>query len=326
MSDVRIDQAARLAREWASLSPIELVVTEDQPPIPNLPKGIQQCGWTETHYIETPAWQRFVEFSAKDLAGKPMAHRAAYSDGRRHSTFRYRTDDPGVPETITIGPSFDDEVTYGGSARPSPLCYYFLDKTPLHEALPGSIYLGIEQASGKPHHVFLFKNLMWGQVRQDLVLHLAEDGILPAKLIFYKAGADRLVDKPFWSWTATTVETIQGRNIPIKSRMVDYQTDVVGGGGQESTREITIQKVEFGKSYPPTAFWREIDDRAIVFDNVAGKVIEPKVRPTTLTAVVNDPIRVEPVTDNSNLLMMSGLMIGVAALISGMVLWFRRAA
>jgi len=169
----------------------------------------------------------------------------------------------------------------------------------------------------------LFKDLMVGQVRQDLVLYLAEDGILPAKMIFYKAGADRLVDKPNWFWTATTVEAIQGRNFPIKSRSVDYQTDVVGGG-RESTREITVQKVEFGKTYPASTFWREIDPQATVFDNVAGKIISPKVLPPETKAVVANPIRVEPVMDDSNYLTLSGLLIGAVALGAGLVLSLRR--
>ena len=323
MADVRIDQAARLAREWADLGSIELVVSKEVSPFPGIPEAKDQLGWVRSHYIETPTRCRFLEMTMKDRAGRPNGHHLACSDGQRNSAVRYRADDLDVPELMIQGASFDEEALAGGSTRPIPLCYYYIDKTPLHEALPTSTYLGSEPIAGQPHHVFLFENLMWGKIRQDLVLHLAGDQILPTRLTFYKTGTDRLVGKPLWSWMATAVEVIQGRKFPVKSQLVDYLTDDPIHQG-EWVSKMTIESVSFGKSYPAATFRRDVDDRAMVFDHVKDKVIFPKVQPITPQAAVINPIRVEPVTDNSNAMMMSGVILGLATIGTGTALWLRR--
>ena len=324
MADIRIEQAARLAREWADLGSIELVVIEEVAPIPGLPKSKDQLGWVRSHYIETPNRQRFFEMSSQNQAGQPNAHQVACGDGQRNTTVRFRADDLNVPELTIQSTSFNEEALAGGSTRPIPLRYYYIDKTPLHEALPTSTYLGIEPVAGRPHHVFLFGDLMWGQIRQDLVLHLAEDQVLPTQLTFYKAGTDRSVGKPLWSWMATEVEVIQGTKFPVKSQLVDYLRDAPALQGQEWIREAVVETVSFGKSYRAATFRRSVDDRSMQFDHVNDKVIFPKVQVTAPQTIGANPIRVEPVADNSGALMMSGVMVGMATLGVGTALWLRR--
>ena len=322
MSDVRIDQAARLAREWANLGTMEWIVREDNSLPSFLPVDGNEYRWIETHYVETPARQRFLEVSMKNTAGKTTGHKASYSDGRRNSIFDYRKEELDIPQVIAFGTSFDNESSFGGSSRPEPLRYYFVDKTPLHEALPNSVYLGNDKHLGSQTHVFLFKDIHWGQVRQDLVLHLAEDDILPHKMIFYKNEAARLTNKPLWTWSATKVESIQGKNIPTKSRRVNYETD--SSEREMCAGEITVQKVEFGKTFPQSTFWRENDPRATVFDSLIGKITPPKVLAVETNAVVGKPIHVDPVSSDSNYYIEGGLAIIAAALGLGLVRWLRR--
>ena len=105
--------------------------------------------------------------------------------------------------------------------------------------------------------------------------------------------------------------------------MVDYQSDVVGGG-QKTTKEITIKKIEFGKTYPATTFRREIDSRATVFNHVTGKVSNIQVTPVEATTIPANAVRVEPVTDYSSVLILSGLLLGLASIGTAAKLWFRR--
>ncbi len=323
MSDVRVDEAARLATEWATLGSVEFVVNQEHTLLPSWAKNEGDAfRWVDTHYIETPARQRFSDESMKNKDGKVVRHTTSRTDGQRYSIVEYQKDEPDIPKSLFIGTSFDNEATSGGSSRPEPLRYYFIDKTPLHEALPSSTYLGTDKFQGKPSHVFLFKDMLWGQLRQSLVLHLAKDGIFPHLMIFYKSEEDRLNDRPLWTWSASTIESVRGKPIPIKSRHTYYNPD--RPGLETSVTEIIVRKVDFGESFPKSTFWREGDTKTTVFDAVKGKITPPSVQPTEAKTVVNNLVRVAPETDYSSYLATGGLTLGAAALIAGLVLWFRR--
>lgn len=322
MSDPRFEQAARLAREWANLGPLEFDIVEELTLIPAAAASLgENCKSINNHYIETPGDQRFFDKSLVGVSGKIIRHTTSYSDGVHFLNVEFQQLDPSIPSLISVGTSFDNEAGRGGSSRPIPLQQYYIDKTPLHEALPSSTYLGGDISFGKPSHIFLFKDVFWSQVRQDLVIHLAEDGILPHRMISYNGDEARLGDRPSWKWEAIDLKSVQGKSIPVKSRLVGYDRDHLKR--ESSSRVVSVRKVEFGKPFPSKTFVRSLDSRAVIIDSVKGKITPPSARPFTEKAVVNSPIRVLPDTDYSGYLGYGGLAIGISVLVVALVLRVR---
>ena len=136
MPDVRIEQAARLAGEWADLGSVELDVNEDLILLPAwaaAAAGGENYKSIDFHYIETPARRRSMDVSSRGESGKILRHVTSYTDGRRFSILEFQQDAPEVPKQLVIGESFDNEASHGGPARPTPLRHYYVDKVPLHE-------------------------------------------------------------------------------------------------------------------------------------------------------------------------------------------------
>ncbi len=132
----------------------------------------------------------------------------------------------------------------------------------------------------------------------------------------------RVAERPTWSWQATTLESIRGKPFPMQSRLAEY--DPLHPNREESARIITVRNVEFGKTYPESAFWRDADDRTAVIDLVDGQSRPPKVRQAEAKIVVSNPVQVAPVEDYSGILAAGGLTLSVTVLIVGLVSWFRR--
>ena len=231
----------------------------------------------------------------------------------------FRKDQIETPQASYTMPSFDNESRDGGSARPEPLLYYFVDKTPLHEALPTSTYLGSATHLGKPSHVFLFKEVNWGQGRQDFVVHLAEDGIIPHIVLAYKDEASRLKDTPIWSWRVVDTSIVAGHAFPMKTRLVGF--DQTNPRREDSIVETAVETVEFGKIHPVSDFWQEVVVKPTTLDGAVSTV-----KPSTIQPVpVGNPIRVSPAADYAGYLSVGGLILGFVLLIAGIVLWIRRA-
>ena len=321
VADVRVEQAARLARVWNELGAVEVAVTQENSFAADIVEA-DLVYTIDTRYIETLAGQRFQDLVGRDRAGRISSHTSAYTDGSRFVTVEFLKEQPEVPTTFFVGTSFGNEASRGASVRPEPLRYYHVGKIPLHEALPSATYLGAERLQGRPTHRFLFRDVIWGQMRQIEELHLAEDGLIPARLVCFKDEEDRLAAKPLWSWTVTEERVINGHPFPIRGRLVSCNANQPGV--EEGSTEMTVTRVEFGKTYPPTTFWREADARARIYDAVKGKITPPKVTPTPPKAViVANPIRAEQDPGSSSFATGS-LALGVVLLLTGLGLWLRR--
>jgi len=237
-----------------------------------LSKGVSPKSRNVERYIETSSGQRMLDVTMSDLTDSPPAHHASYCDGSRCALVRYRgSKDQG---SVEIGRSFEREGYTGGNSRPYPLCYFYVDKAPLYEALPKATYLGVGHHAGRPTEVFLFRRVRWGMADQDFVYDLDRQTSIPIRMRVYPDLRDRSPDatNPGWVWAALTVDEVQGHHLPLRSELTTF----VSEKGEATTakrevRALELRDVRFDARFPKETFWPVIQRGVQVYDSIKKK-------------------------------------------------------
>lgn len=274
------------------------------------------------HYIETAAGRRFLEFQG--LKGDKIVTRSShYGDGTKFTDIDYRLDDLETQNAIFINRQFWMEDRNDRRQVPSPLLYLYAGREPLHEALPKATYLGEGKVIGRDCSLFLFPQVRWAVV-QDQVFHLDKATAIPLKVEAFRDGPARESNQPMWTWTAQSLDEVQGRFVPLKSSQVAYDKD----GAQNMSWDIEVKSIEFNKDYPASTFQPVIQPGVTVLDSFKNKVSttpgerKPDIqKETTATA---QPVYADPPRDWSTTASTASLVLGGAVLIAGVLLWWRR--
>jgi hypothetical protein len=280
--------------------------------------------YTNTTYIETAAGDRFLETVKAVSDGSKVRSSSFYHDGRA-ATVLYDTNNSRVQTQVSITRVFQREDKPGTNARPVPLSLFYVDKTPLREALPNAEYLGEETGTLGLCDKYLFKNVPARSSLQDQIYYLDHATALPVRVdVLVASGARK--GQTVLSWAATKVETIQGHPFATESVTTNYRNkDVV------STVSHEVLSVRYDSDLSSVAFWPTIDPGVPVADAIAKTMTvtpgRPKVHPVKTTlplSTTTTPIVAEPPRDWSSVLSYGGMALGAAVLVAAFLIWRRR--
>ncbi len=318
----------RLAREMTSWNSIELAVRSESQ---MLHEGQSRTIINEDKYVETRSGKRMGDFSSRALEDGATSHKASYCDGAKCANVTYRGD---VQDNIAIGRSFLNEGMIGSTDRPRPLQYFYVGKVPLYEALPGATYLGGGTVAGRESEVFLFPRVKWARFPQDLVYDLDKATSIPIRVRAYSVEGgmtDPDATAPAWSWTARTVDAIQGYHMSLRSESARFLKDGADYTSDTQSRaEITVESLVYDKSYPSSTFWPVSQPGVDIFDAIAKKSFRiPAPKPTAeesaqVQALLTDPIGAVPPSDWTEWLSPAAFGLGIAVLGVAVISWWRR--
>ena len=199
--------------------------------------------------------------------------------------------------------------------------YLYVGKTPIYEALPSAVNLRGGRVLGCDVDRFLFKRVLWGKVEQDLVYSLDRETAIPLKVESFVPEADRQADRPDWAWSVTRLETVQGHPVAMESEHQTWSAAKVGSSRQlYRISKETVESIGFDRS----TFWPKTTGEAPVIDSIAGKVKEPSKPALAPEVKAGTAIRVAPETSWVPAISAGGLVLGVAVLIAGAFVWWRR--
>jgi hypothetical protein len=317
------EQAAKtLAWEFESRKSIE---TRTRTLIHNQDKntGVSQDFDTlSEHYIETATGRRFYEFRA--LKGDEIVQRSLhYGDGTKFADVDYRPDDPETQNAIFINRQFWMEGRNDRRQVPQPFLYLYVGREPLHEALPKATHLGQDKVIGRECEIFLFPQVRWA-VTQDQVYYLDKATSIPLRVESYRDTSARERNEPISSWTARSLDEVQGHFVPLNSSQVSYNKE----GAEDLTWDFKVESIEFNKDYPNSLFWPTVQPGTTVFDSIMNKMSEtPGQRKSDVKQsekAIAQPIYADPPRDWTATASSVSLVLGAAVLLTGTVLWWRR--
>lgn len=258
----------KLAREMKGWASIELKVrAEGTNHI--LAKGHTPHFTNSYHYIETNHGQRMMDAISRASTDLPGARYSAFCDGSKCANIIYRGEKR--QDRVTIGRSFDDEEKSGSTSRPMPFSVYYVGKVPLLEAVQKGRYLGEGRVEGRKSLVFLFPKVKWAMAIQDLVYDLDQETSIPIRLRSFLGNLDENdVDgsQPAWTWTALSVDTVQGFHMPLRSSMVSYGGRNAAASDKRRTLDLTIESLQYNKKYPKETFWPVIQPGVEVINSI----------------------------------------------------------
>jgi len=320
--------AEKVAAHLGSWNAIELTVREDI--ILNKPRGRKATfNAVVERYVETAEGQRL--YDTRNILGDALVGRAAsYCDGSRCVDAHY--DPPNLetrPTQVAIKASFHMEGQNERPSRPHPLRLFHVGRKPLDRALADSEHLGTERVIDRECDLFLFRQVKWG-IRQDHVYAIDRDTGVPLRVVSFKDEAARGADDPLWSWTAESLDFVDGRPVVLKSIQVAPKSD----DGAGLRRLIQVESVAFDRDYPASTFWPTIQPGVHVFDTIARRDYDqpgarppaapPAITPPIASVEAPTPIVAEPGTGWATYLKAGSLILGVALLVGGLILWWRR--
>ncbi len=276
-------------------------------------------------YIETASGQRFSD-QRTSLDGKLFSRHTDYCDGKRSGRLVYNRDDLPSQELFTIKRFFGKEEQSRKIDRPRPLDLLSIGRKPLAQALVESaIPLGEGRIIDRPCDLFLFERVP-SAVPQDHVYYLDRETGVPLHVMSFLDRPARERNEPVWTWTAESLDEVDGHHIPFKSTMVAPLR-----GPQKGitiTHHFTVSSVQFDQKYPPSMFWPTYQPGLGVVDTISnktmivpGKAPEPQAK---VTMAVGEPIRATPASDGSRVASVVALALGVSLLAAGLFAYFRR--
>lgn len=318
--------AERLAWQWQSWDSVEVRVRQRfVPPADSTDKPLVYDTIID-HYIETASGQRFLG-SLCERSGRPVSRYAEFFDGKRGASLAYDRQDTEKQQQVIIHKHFGRENQLSRTDRPSPLLYYWVDRTPLHEALGNARFLGKQRVIGRDCDAFLFSR-KGRSGQQDQIYCLDEETSLPLKVELYRAAQDRIAGQPFLVWTAKRLDKVQGYSTVREAVQQVY----TGPNGKLSmTHEYTVDSIVFNKKFSTSNFWPELQPGVVVFDTITNKPVYPtpgaadtsaKARPTT-TAMPVDSIRAEPPRPWTASVAPVFIALGTVILFVSLYLWRR---
>jgi len=319
--------AKKLAWEMESWSSIEMKSQEDMVnhTAANDPKQWSKAHF-EHHYIASAAGERMFKIRITPAAGKE--HRQTnYFDGARAAGV-LDTDSGGWDhQQATIKRAFGTEDRIGWSEAPDPLRQFYVGLVPIHKALATAVPLGDARHLDRDCDTFLFPQVKGLQRPVDVVVTLDRTTAVPLKLIIYPTEQARSEERPESTWIAESLDEVEGHHLPLKSTVTHY----LATGGKESLRvKVVVDEVHYNREFPKSTFWPTFGPDAVIMDQITGKMTAPtptqmKARNAALAAKSTaTPIRaVSPgswVPSASS----AAMGLGLAALLVGLVLWWRR--
>ncbi len=288
--------------------------------------GEQSFDTIKEHYIEEVGGGRFYEMRGQS-GDRVVIMSRYYSDGTRCADVQFSSVNPDQQQTIMINRQFALENGTDRRNVPAPLRAFYVGRSPLHQALPRGELLGKLEILGRPGVQVLFREDKQPSAQAQVII-LDEATGIPMKIDGFRNEADRQNQKPWWTWTASSLEQINGRTFPIKSKTSNYDAD----GNLMLSTEYDVQSIKFNQSYAASTFWPVYQPEAMVYDNIEQRVIaEPTPKPLPPPAppvppvVTTKTIEAVPPADWSSTVSPLALGLGVAVLLAaGVLLWRRR--
>ncbi len=279
-----------LAREQPTRS-IHLKTTERQSRSATSARSVPLT--ISNDYMQTSKSQRFFDRVVVGFSNGMKDHRAAYCDGTRCAEVKFHPTIVDKPVAVEISKQFMDDMIYNTLSIPFPLNSYYVGPKELIEALPSAERLPDGEVIGRPCDVFLFKAVGPADRKEDLVYHLDKQTSVPLKVACFIQPEHLAIDRPYWTWEATTLDDVEGHHVPLSSLRTKF---VVKDASREvrpqvnMTTAIGVDEVEFDREIPATAFWPAYQDDVPVIDLIHGKTIHAPKHKTA--ALPPDVIRV----------------------------------
>jgi hypothetical protein len=245
------------------------------------------------NYIQTAKGQRYFDTLSSFPDGGKL-HRAAYCDGTRCAEVSFNHDNSDKPDYIQISKQFLDDMRNNTLSIPFPLNSYYVGPKALIDALPAAEARADGEVIGRPCDVFVFKSVGPPDRKEDLVYYLDKQTSVPLKVSCYIKPEHLEMDRPLWSWEATTLNDQGDHHVAMASLWTRF---VVKNASREvapkvnMTAAITVDEVELDRDIPVTSFWPAYGDEVRTIDLIHPRAVRA---PAPRTAVsVTDPIRVE---------------------------------
>ena len=333
MNDVLAKLAARLEIETSGWKSIRLRVREEILNMPtaynNIPSQLESMEWL---YSETHRGQKLLDWTFRST-GAPTRRLAFYCDGTKCAGVEYVPGDPDRQKAIGQSPTFGFaslRLSWQPD-RPVPLERYYLHGKPLHDLLPSGSLVGESTTASRPCVIVKFSNVSMFKRHADLRVSFDNATGVPLRFSF---GNDP--EEPLWTWEADGLESVDGYHIPRISHDREY---FIGRDPQSIlVRRYILEEAEFDRVYPASMFWPVAQEGVKIGGSVsdssrkAAAPSAPEAAKRADLAGRNEPVQnvptIEaiPVTTWVDLVRPGSLALGIALLIGGIVLWWRRSS
>lgn len=277
---------------------------------------------TEEHYIETGAGQRYCDYILR-LGDRVVGRSSHFADGSRFADVDYSDKDTSLQQKIEYRKSYWKEEAGQRREAPGPIRFLHVGREPLTKALKKAEYLGKGRVLDRDCEVFLFARVPW-TVPQDQVYSLDAATGIPLKVEAFRDRAAREKNQPLWTWTAASLEKVDGRHVTTKAS----QTAFGASGAPEMIWEQSVESVAFNRDYPAAMFRPTPGPGVIVMDTTKKtNTTAPgalKAPPTAKGETSSAPVQAVPPADWTSYASPAMLAVGVAILIGSGLLWWRR--
>jgi len=314
--------AEKLAWELGSWKSIEIRVREDgvnRSParLPSSPRTFQ----TFFHYVETAAGQRLFEGRMSNDNDSKTTVSSEYTDGIRYAQL-IRTDLPDKPgvDQVAIVRSFGYESD-GVTQRPDALKYLYVGLKPLPEVLTRATELGPGRRLDRDCDRFLFTHVNGLKDRINHVYWLDRETGLTLRYEYYDNERKHAEGRPYFVWNALSVDAVNGRHIAMKSELLQFDLESPDTQRVLYQYSKTVEEVAFDRDYPKTMFWPRVTGETMVLDNIKNTIVSPT---RGKTPDVAHPIRAIDPEGWGTSWPVAGMMLGIAALVTGVVLRWRK--
>jgi len=310
--------AKRLAWELESWTSIEIRTREDS--VESLSTKHPNPFYSERHYIETAAGQRMSETRLVNSKGVERLQ-VNFTDGQRAADV-LQTDTGGWDhQQVSIKRAFGSEGSSGWADRPEPLLNFYVGILPLPKALASAEYLGEARLLGRDCDVFLFPHIQGTRNLVDAVFLLDRATSIPLKMTVYTNAKFRAEDRPESIWTAESFDEVEGHHLALRSSVVLPSFDPSRKVDIES--HIEVKEVHYNRDFPASAFWPTSGPNDVVYDGITGKHTGPDPR-KIVKKTGAAPLRADAGGGWAAAIPSASLGLGVAVLIAGLILWWRR--
>jgi len=311
--------AKRLAWEMESWTSIEIRTREDS--VESFSTKHPIHFYNERHYIETAAGQRMSEMRLGDAKGVERLQ-VNFTDGQRAADV-LQTDTGGWDhQQVSIKRAFGSEGSSGWADRPEPLLAFYVGIVPLPKALATAEYLGEARLLGRDCDVFLFPHIQGTRTPLDVVHVLDRATSIPLKMTVYPNAKFRAEDRPESIWTAESFDEVEGHHLALRSSSLKPSFDPSRKVDVES--HIEVKEIHYNREFPTSTFWPTTGRDGVVYDEITGKRTGPDPRTIVKKKTGAAPLRAEAGGGWAAAIPSVSLGLGVAVLVAGLLLWWRR--
>lgn len=325
MSVEQLDQIIENLVKELPVKSIHLKTTVQQSKMATAKKSTEVTEYND--YIQTTKGERFYDRTI--LFSGMKIHRAAYCDGARCATVRFNNASD-KPAAIVVTNKFLDDMGANSLSIPLPFRAYYVGPKPLIEELSKARRMPDGNVLGRPCNVFLFESVGPPSRKEDFTYHLDKETAVPLRVACYSAPEHLKVDRPYWSWEATTFDEVAGHHVPLKSRETIFDITNLSRDVNPKvniTSDITVDVIEFDHEFAKAAFWPAEQEKVHMIDRLhrsppAGRAPGKAVPAPGKTVQATDPIRVSD-SGSAPWFWFGGVSL-VAAMIFGSIAVYRR--